>query len=329
MKLLSRFEERTGLLDALKRFGRSPVPARGGWLFTLGSACTFLLAVQFLTGAFLAAAYAPTPDHARASVYYIQKKMPSGGLVRGLHHWGASALIILVALHLARVAFHGAYKSPRQESWWTGLLLLLFVLAFAFTGYLLPWDQKGYWATVVGVRIAGTTPAVGPWLSRLLAGGPGVGAPTLTRFTAIHCIFLPAAAAAFVGLHLYLLRRHGHAGLPGDVSPREAFFPWQMSRDTAVCLAIFAALLVLARGLPASLESAADPSDTSYVPRPDWYFLFLFQLLHYFKGKAEVVGTVLIPVAVFLFLFGLPLWDRSAERAPSPRRSLRRHLPPS
>ena len=320
IKTLARFDARTGLISALRRFGEKPVPSRGGWLFTLGSASLFLLVLQFLTGAVLATAYAPTPDHARESVYFIQKKLPAGALLRGLHHWGASALVVLVALHLARVYFHGAYKPPRQESWWTGMLLLVFVLAFAFTGYLLPWDQKGYWATVVGVRIASTAPGAGPWVARLLAGGPHVGAATLTRFTAIHVIVLPALAALFVGAHLALLRRHGHAGLPEDASPAEPFFPFQAARDLAACLLVFAVILALVRWFPAPLEPTADPSDTSYVPRPDWYFLSLYQLLHYFKGRAEVIGTIVIPTIVFLFLFGMPWWDRGMERTPARRR---------
>lgn len=315
----SDFDARTGLLTAVRRFGDEPVPSRGGWLFTLGSLCLFLLAVQFLTGAVLASAYAPTPDHARASVFSIQQRMPGGSLVRGLHYWGASALIVFVALHLGRVFFHGAYKSPRQESWWTGLFLFLFVLGFAFTGYLLPWDQKGYWATVVGVKIAATTPAAGPFLSRLMAGGPRVGALTLTRFASIHFIFLPGVALLFVAAHIFLLRRHGHAGLPNHSSSREPFYPGQMARDMAACLALGAALLALAHYFPAPLEMTADPTDTSYVPRPDWYFLSLFQLLHYFNGRAAVIGTVFLPGAVVALLFGLPILDRGPERRPSRR----------
>ncbi len=319
-RLGKEFDERTGFLSAWKRFGEKPTPSRGGWWFTLGSIALAVLAIQFVTGFLLASAYAPTPDHARASVSWIERHVPGGSLARGLHHWGASAIVVFSLLHLARVFWHGAYKGPRRENWWIGLLLLGTVLAFAFTGYLLPWDQKGYWATVVGVRIASQPPIAGPWIGRLLTGGGSIGAATLTRFTAIHVVLLPLAAAALAGVHLTLLRRHGHAGIPSDDSTREPFFPKQMARDAAMAIAVLVVLLALARFFPAPLEATADPTDTAYVPRPDWYFLSLFQLLHYFKGRAELVGTVAIPAAVALFLFALPLLDRSGTRRPGARR---------
>jgi ubiquinol-cytochrome c reductase cytochrome b subunit len=229
--------------------------------------------------------------------------------------------VVLAALHLARVLYHGAYKRPRQENWWIGLAAFGLVLAFAFTGYLLPWDQKGYWATVVGLRIAAQPPLVGPAAARILSGGNGVGAATLSRFAAFHVIVLPIALAAAVVAHLTLLRRHGHAGLPGDSTPREPFFPRQMARDAAAALALFALLSALAIAFPAPLGPTADPSDTGYVPRPEWYFLSLFQLLHYFRGKAAILGTVAIPAAVVLFLVALPLLDRSATRRSEARRT--------
>jgi ubiquinol-cytochrome c reductase cytochrome b subunit len=319
-RLGKEFDERTGLLSAWKRFGEKPTPSRGAWWFTLGSIALAVLAIQFVTGFLLASAYAPTPDHARASVSWIERHVPGGSLVRGLHHWGASAIVVFSLLHLARVFWHGAYKPPRQENWWIGLLLLGTVFAFAFTGYLLPWDQKGYWATVVGVRIASQPPVVGPWAGRFLTGGGSIGAATLTRFNAIHVVLLPLAAAILVAVHLVLLRRHGHAGIPGDDSPREPFFPKQMARDAAAAVAVLAVLLALAHFLPSPLEATADPTDAAYVPRPDWYFLSLFQLLHYFKGRAELVGTIAIPAAVALFLFALPFLDRSGTRRPRSRR---------
>jgi ubiquinol-cytochrome c reductase cytochrome b subunit len=314
------FDDRTGLVSAWRRFADKATPARGGWWFVLGSIALAVLAIQFVTGILLTTAYAPTPDHARASVAWIERKAPAGALVRGLHHWGASALVVVALLHLARVFWHGAYKRPRQENWWIGLLLLGVVFAFAFTGYLLPWDQKGYWATVVGVRIASQPPLAGPVAARLLTGGSGVGAAALSRFAALHVIVLPLAAIALAGVHMVLLRRHGHAGIPGDDTPREPFFPKQMARDAAAILAVFALLLVLARLLPAPLEATADPADTAYVPRPDWYFLAPYQLLHYFKGRAEILGTVAIPAAVAVFLVALPFLDRNGSRRPHARR---------
>ena len=315
------FDERTGWLSAGKRFGEKPTPARGGWWFTLGSIALTAIIVQFVTGVLLATAYAPTPDHARASVWWIEHRVPSGSFVRALHVWGASAIVVFAALHLSRVLYHGAYKGPRRENWWIGLLSLGVILALAFTGYLLPWDQKGYWATVVGLQIARQPPVVGPAAARILSGGTGVGAATLTRFAALHTIVLPAALALLVAVHLYLLRRHGHAGIPSDTTPREPFYPKQMARDAAAALLFFVVLALLAHAFPERLEATADPSDTSYVPRPDWYFLSLFQLLHYFSGKAIIVGTVGVPLLAAAFLFGLPLLDRTPNRRPEARRA--------
>ena len=316
---LERFDARTGAISAIRQFFLEPTPSRGGWLFTLGSVALFLMLLQFASGALLATSYAPTPDHARASVWFIEKRMPAGSLLRGLHSWGASAIIVILVIHLMRVLFHGAYRDPRRENWWIGLATLALIFGMAFTGYLLPWDQKGYWATVVGVRIARTAPGVGPAIGKLLAGGNRVGATALSRFAVAHFVLLPAAAAVFVLLHLILLRKQKHAGLPGDETPREPFYPRQVARDSVAIALVFAAVLFLAYQFPAPLEATADPADASYVPRPDWYFLFLFQLLHYFHGRAAVVGTVLIPGAVAFFLFALPLLDRKPGRRPRER----------
>lgn len=312
--------ERTGWLSGWRRFADEPSPARGGWWFTLGSLVLTALGIQLVTGILLATAYAPTPDHARQSVWWIEHRVPAGAFVRALHAWGASAVVVLAALHLARVLYHGAYKRPRQENWWIGLLAFGLVLAFAFTGYLLPWDQKGYWATVVGLRIAAQPPVVGPAAARLLAGGPRVGAATLSRFAALHVVVLPLVLAAAVAAHLFLVRRHGHAGLPADTTPREPFFPKQMARDAAASLGLFLFLAALASAFPAALGPTADPSDTGFVPRPEWYFLSLFQLLHYFRGRAVIVGTVVIPVLVAGFFVALPLLDRSTTRRNGARR---------
>ena len=262
-------ESRTGLFALLRKLGDAPVPRRYGWLFTLGSGALFAFCVQLLTGAFLAMYYAPTPDHAHASVSRIQSAIPAGNWIRGLHFWGASAMVVLVFLHLARVFWMGAYKRPREVNWAVGVLLLLPVLGFAFTGYLLPWDQKAYWATVVGTRIASSAPVAGKFAGALLSGGARVGAYTLSRFYALHVIWLPLAALSAVFAHLYLLRRHGHAGSESDSAPRVPFFPTQIARDALLSLLVFVCLLALARFAPPALEKTADPTDASYVPRPD------------------------------------------------------------
>lgn len=184
------------------------------WFYTLGSATLFLAVNQAITGILLTLYYVPTPDHAYDSVVYITTQLPAGWFIRGLHHWGASAMVVVTVLHLLRVFFYGAYKFPREATWITGVLLLMIVIGFGFTGYLLPWDQKAYWATTVGTQIAGVAPFVGDYLLRIARGGEGLSAVTLARFFGTHIWVLPASLAALVGIHLYLVIRIGISAVP-------------------------------------------------------------------------------------------------------------------
>ncbi|MFI5120880.1 MAG: cytochrome b N-terminal domain-containing protein [Thermoanaerobaculia bacterium] len=319
-RVLDFLQSRGGLTSLWRAFADEPVSIRRAWLFTLGSAALAVFLVQFVTGFALALAYAPTPDHAWESVKAIQTRLFAGGLVRGLHHWGASAMVILAVLHMIRTFVFGAYRRPRELNWLVGLALLLLVLGFGFTGYLLPWDQKAYWATVVGTKVPAALPVFGPAASRLMAGGPAVGAATLTRFYALHVVLLPLLAFAFIAVHLLLLRRHSHAGPTTEPDPKEPFFPYQAARDGAVILAVVLALFWLAARHPAPLERLADPTDTTSVPRPEWYFLPLFQLLKYFKGPLEPIGTAVLPGLSMLLLALVPWLDRGVSRRPRNRR---------
>jgi len=184
------------------------------WLFTLGSATLFVAVNQAVTGILLTLYYVPTPDHAYDSVQYITTQVPAGWLIRGLHHWGASAMVVLAVLHMLRVIFYGAYKYPREVTWFSGVFLLLIVIGFGFTGYLLPWDQKAYWATTVGTRIAGTPPLIGDYLLRILRGGENLSAVTLARFFGTHVWVLPATLMLLLGIHLYLVIRIGISAVP-------------------------------------------------------------------------------------------------------------------
>lgn len=184
------------------------------WLYTLGSASLFVAITQIVTGILLTIYYVPTPDHAYDSVQYITTQLPAGWFIRGLHHWGASAMVVLVVLHLLRVIYYGAYKFPREVTWLTGVFLLLVVVGFGFTGYLLPWDQKAYWATTVGTRIAGTPPIIGEWILLVMRGGEELSAVTLARFFGVHVWVLPAALLTLLGIHLYLVIRIGISAVP-------------------------------------------------------------------------------------------------------------------
>ena len=184
------------------------------WLYTLGSATLFVAVNQAITGILLTLYYVPTPDHAYDSVVYITTQLPMGWLIRGMHHWGASAMVVLTVLHLLRVFFYGAYKFPREVTWMTGVILLIVVIGFGFTGYLLPWDQRAYWATTVGTRIAGVAPVIGDWLLRVARGGDELSAVTLARFFGTHIWILPASLATLVLVHLYLVIRIGITAVP-------------------------------------------------------------------------------------------------------------------
>ena len=185
------------------------------WLYTLGSATLFVSINQLITGILLTIYYVPTPDHAYDSVMYITTQVPAGWLIRGLHHWGASAMVVLAALHMIRVILYGAYKYPREITWFSGVALLLVTLGFGFTGYLLPWDQKAFWATTVGTEIAGVAPVIGQAALRILRGGPELSAVTLARFFGVHVWVLPASLMLLLLLHMYLVIRHGISAVPG------------------------------------------------------------------------------------------------------------------
>ena len=319
-RLIDWLHDRTGLRTIREILFDEPLPPGTGWFFTLGSVLLALIGVQVLTGAFLTLYYAPTPDHAYDSVRFISSTT-AGRLVRGLHHFGASFMVVAAALHMLRVIGFGSYKPPRELTWLSGLGALGLILAFALTGYLLPWDQRAYWATVVTINISKLAPVAGPVVAGILQGGSAIGALTLTRWYAAHVIFLPGILIAIVAAHLVLMRRQG---ISGPVRPRQgpatAFFPAQTARDVTVVSIVLIALFVLAwRGMPA-MEGPADPTDATFIPRPEWYFLGLFQLLKYFPGRLEVIGAVVIPTALGALLALLPWLDRGPERDPRRRR---------
>ncbi len=215
-------EHRTGVVTQMEHFLYEPVPKRGAWVYTLGSACLFLISLQFLTGILLLFYYVPTTDHAWDSVYYIMNEAYFGVLIRGIHYWSANFLLAVVGMHMAQVFFSGGYKAPRELNWVVGVVLLLLVIGLAFTGYLLRWDQDGFWASVVGMKIGSYSPFIGGATINFLLGGDVVGPATLSRFFAIHVWLLPAAIAPLIGLHLYLLRRHGVFGSESEYTERLA-----------------------------------------------------------------------------------------------------------
>jgi ubiquinol-cytochrome c reductase cytochrome b subunit len=255
-------------------------------------------------------AYNPSSQTAWESVYFIQEEMFGGWLLRGLHHYTAQAMNILLVLHLMQVVIDGAYKAPREVNFWFGIGLLGLVMALSLTGYLLPWDQKGYWATKVATSIAAITPFIGPELQKLIIGGAEYGHHTLSRFFALHAGVLPAAIVALLVGHIYLFRRHGLTAKEPKTKPDEQFWPDQVLKDAVACLAVLAVVLFLVVRHGAELTAPADPADNYAAARPEWYFLFLFELLKYFPGESEIIGAMIIPGVVMGLVCLMPFLGR-------------------
>jgi quinol-cytochrome oxidoreductase complex cytochrome b subunit len=211
---LDWLEERSGLVGGLRYFLFRKVPGDTNWMQTLGSATLTAFLVQAITGVILAMYYKPTPNDAYASIQNITDHVTMGWLVRGMHKWGASVFIILMFLHMGRVFLFGAYKYPRELNWIIGVLLLVMGMMEGFTGYLLPWDQTAYWASVVGINLNGTAPFLGPWLAQFLRSGQEIGADTLTRFYSLHMLLVPGGIITLIGLHRYLVIRLGVSSPP-------------------------------------------------------------------------------------------------------------------
>ncbi len=309
-QIVDWIEHRTGIETALKEFLYEDIPASSGWHQVVGSMALFAFMLQAFTGILLAFNYAPTPGEAYNSLHYIMSEVTGGHLIHNLHHFGASMMIIIVVVHLIQVFIWGAYKKPREATWIVGCVLLLITLAFGLTGYLLPWDNRAYWGTVVTTQIAGSAPGLGLYIKRLMGAESGVGVVTFARFFAAHVLLLPPLTMMLIGVHVYLVRKHGVAPAPGDVAPKKKFFPEQVFKDSLAIFIAFAALFILAVVAKAPLERLADPTDTSYIPRPEWYFLFLFQTLKLFEGPLEIVGSVVLPTLAIIALFLVPFIDR-------------------
>jgi len=325
-RLADFLDDRTGYRALVHEALYERVPGGARWRYVWGSTLVFAFLTQVITGLFLWASYAPSAQTAWESVYYIQHEMTGGWLLRGIHHFMAQAMVVLLALHLLQVVIDGAYKAPREVNFWLGLVLMMLVLGMALTGYLLPWDQKGYWATIVATNLAGIVPVVGPSLQQLVIGGPEYGHHTLTRFFALHAGFLPATLVLFLVVHLALFRKHGlHAKQP-LTKPDAMFWPDQVLKDAVAMLAVMAVVLgvilvpavramlageVVQPGhLGAELGAPADPSLPYAAARPEWYFLFLFQFLKVFEGwgaTGEFVGAILVPGLIMTVMALMPI----------------------
>ena len=341
--IVSWLDERLGVRAIGRALFARKIPAGTGWIYTLGSITFFLFVLQLATGTLLATSYAPTPDHAFDSVRYITEEAPFGSFLRGLHVWGATVMVVAVLLHTLRTFMTGSYKFPRELTWMSGALLIMLVLGFGFTGYLLPWNQKAYWATQVGARLAEQVPLLGPAIARLLLGGGELGPQTLTRFYAVHVLVLPAIVVSLIAVHLFMVVRQGISAPPrrGEATAiasdraedrqralaeyarrkegGKSFYPYTLAKDAVAIFLVLALVASLAWYFAPEVGEIADATETSFNPRPEWYFLWLFQFLKYFPGNLEVLGAVVLPTVGFALLFALPLLDRSRHRHPLDR----------
>jgi ubiquinol-cytochrome c reductase cytochrome b subunit len=330
-------DERVGYTAALKPLIEHPVPPTG-WDYTIGSATLIAFTVQVVTGVALAFTYVPTPQSAYQSLYFITYDAILGGIVRGIHFWGASAMVLLVCAHAAQVFLIGAFKYPREVNWLTGTVLLVFTFGMAFTGQLLRWNQDAYWAVVVGAAQAARAPVIGQFLVGVLFAGPEVGGATLTRFYATHVFMIPAIIIGLLGIHLFLVIRNGVSDppVPGVVVDRRTyhehyeavihkigvpFWPDAGWKDVVFALLVGSVVLILSIWLgPPALGVPADPTVLQADPRPDWYFLWYFALLALIPPAIENVFIIGFPLALGLLFVLLPFFapfgERSSRRRP-------------
>ncbi|MEQ8787326.1 MAG: cytochrome b N-terminal domain-containing protein [Pirellulaceae bacterium] len=305
-RILNWVEHRTGLRALAHEALYENIPSGARFRYVTGSMLVFAFVTQVVTGLFLWMAYSPSSQTAWESVYYIQYQMAGGWLLRGVHHFMAQVMIVVMGLHLLQVIVDGAYRAPREVNYWLGIVLMQLVLGLGLTGYLLPWDQKGYWATNVATNLMTLVPLVGQELQKVALGGGEYGHHTLTRFFAMHAGVLPALVVVFLGAHVALFRRHGITAKVTPGRPDQYFWPKQVLYDGIGCLV----MLIVVVGLVmyfngAELGAPADPSKQYSAARPEWYFLFLFQLLKYFES--EFVGAIVVPGVIMGILTLAPI----------------------
>ncbi len=306
-------------LEAMIHLGlEEEMPGGDSFVYIFGSSVLATFLIQVITGLWQLFYFVPTVNHGYDSLNYLRLEVPFGWLIHGLHYWGAAAMIMLVGLHMSRVFLWGAYKQPRQLTWMIGVGLLITTLALGFTGPVLPWDQRGYWEVEVGTSMAGTVPYLGDLVKNLLRGGPNLGQMTLSRFFVLHIAILPGVVLGLVILHMIAFRQFGISGPwnqeKGKIIGR--FWPDQVFKDMAVSTFVIVILVGLAAYIRPPIAGPKNPMDISYIPKPEWYFLFLYQSLKAFPGRLEPIGTVGIPLFITFLLIFLPFIDRNPERNP-------------
>ena len=320
-RLVTWLDQRTGIDSLLHETLDEPIPGGASWAYIFGSGLLFLFVSQVITGVFLALYYVPSADHAHTTVAYIVKVVASGSFVRSIHAYGSSGIIILLLLHIGQTILYGSYKGRRELLWLSGCILLALMLGMAFTGYLLPWDEKSYFASAVGTNLISEVPFIGSPLQHLVRGGDQMGTLTVSRFFVLHVFVVPALLIGFMVAHVFFFRKAGAAGpiKEDPVHPKlppVPFYPRQVILDAVFAVGLIGILAIIAIKIPMDLGPAANPANTAFVPRPDWYYRPAFQWLKYFSGRWSLIGGIILPAVLALIFAAAPFLDRRLERRP-------------
>lgn len=330
-RIAAWIEQRLGTAEIVLPPLLHPVPRGTGWWYVFGSASLTLLLLQFASGACLALVYVPAADRAYESLEYLNYQQDFGWMLRALHFWAASGMVVMVVVHMIQVFLFGAFKYPRELTWLVGVLLLAVTLAMGFSGQILRWDQDAYWGVGVGASMAGRVPLIGPAIVHLLLGGPEIGAGTLSRFFTLHVFVLPGTLILLLAIHLHLVLKNGIsdppvAGRPVDPATYRAeyaqlqkagepFFPDPILKDALFSIGVVLAVVGLSLFFgPFGPSEPPDPTIIDSNPRPEWYFLPLFALLSLCPPGLESFVMLALPPILILLLALVPIVAGRGER---------------
>ena len=319
--VLRWINERFPLLPMIRLALEEEMSGGASYAYVFGSAALIVFLLQTVTGIWQLFYYVPTLSEGYNSLNYLRTEVPFGWLIHGLHYWGANAMVVIVMLHVSQVFIWGAYKKPHELQWVTGVFLFLLTMAMSLTGGALPWDKRSYWLVEVASSSAGTLPIIGDLVKRMMLAGGTIGQLTLSRFFILHAAVFSAILLTLIAVHVVALRKSGNAG-PWDEKAharKGPFWPDQVFKDGLAASLVLLLLVGLSVYAPPPFSGMADPLDASYIPKPEWNFLFFYELLKFFPGHLEIIATVGVPLIGTLLLLLIPFVDRKDERRPSRR----------